>query len=124
MARVKNIESFCSFCGTVTKMEISGDIPGNDLKKWVRCKKCKQKQVVELAEIRKDQKPVLEGIEDGEFTVYAPSKSFAVGEPIYHQGWDDYGRVTSKEHLTDGKSAITVEFRKSGSKRLIESYIT
>jgi hypothetical protein len=122
MARIKNIESFCSFCGTVTKMEISGDYPGSDLKKWVRCKKCKQKLVVELTVPTKDEKPVLEGIENGEFTVYAPNKSFAIGEPIYHKSWDDYGRVTSKENLNDGKRAITVEFQKNGIKKLIESY--
>lgn len=123
MARLKNLESFCSFCGMVTKMEISGDYPGNDQKKWVRCKKCKQKMVIEITGLSRDQKPVLEGIENGEFTVYSPSKSFNVGEPIYHKGWDDYGRVTSKEFLADGKSAITVEFQKSGNKRLIESLI-
>jgi hypothetical protein len=121
MARIKNIESFCSFCGTVTKMEISGDYPGNDQKKWVRCKKCKQKLVIDIADVPKEQKPVLEGIEHGEFTVYSPTKSFVVGEPIYHQSFDDYGRVTAKENLNDGRSAITVEFQKSGQKRLIES---
>jgi hypothetical protein len=122
MARVKNIESFCSFCGIQTKMEISGDYPDSDTKKWVRCKKCKQKLVVEVTIIPKGEKPVLEGIENGEFTVYSPSKSFNVGEPIYHQGWDDYGRVTLKENLANGRNAITVEFQKSGQKRLIESY--
>lgn len=122
MARIKNLESFCSFCGTITKMEISGDYPGNDQKKWVRCKKCKQKMIVEIADLPRDLKTVLEGIENEDCTVYSPSKSFNVGEPIYHKEWDDYGRVTSKELLTDGKSAITVEFQKLGNKKLIEAF--
>jgi len=105
-------------------MEISGDYPGSEQKKWVRCKKCKQKMVIEITEIPKDQKPVLEGIENEEFTVYSTSKSFNVGEPIYHQGWDDYGRVTAKEFLSDGRSSIVVEFQKLGNKRLIESITT
>lgn len=121
MARIKNLESFCSFCGTVTKMEVTGDYPGSDTKKWVRCKKCKQKMIVEISEQVKDKKQELEGLENEAFTIYAPTKSFNVGDPIYHQGWDDYGRVISKEFLSDGKSSITVEFRKVGPKRLIES---
>jgi len=122
MARIKNVESFCSFCGVVTKMEISADYPGSDTKKWVRCKKCKQKMVVEFIEELKEPK-TLEGIENEEFTVYAPSKSFHVGESIYHQSWDDYGRVTSKVLLSDGRSSITVDFQKNGPKKLIESIV-
>jgi hypothetical protein len=123
MARIKNVESFCSFCGTVTKMEISGDYPGSDQKKWARCKKCKQKMVIDIIEAPKEEKPVLEGIENEQFTVYAPTKSFSVGDPIYHQSWDDYGRVVSKDSMSDGRSSITVEFQKNGLKRLIESFI-
>jgi hypothetical protein len=124
MARIKNVETFCSFCGSITKMEISGDYPGNDQKKWARCKKCKQKMVIDVVEVPKEQKPVLEGIENEQFTVYAPTKTFIVGEPIYHQGFDDYGRVVSKVLLADGRSSIMVEFRKLGVKKLIEQYTT
>jgi hypothetical protein len=123
MARIKNVESLCSFCGTVTKMELAGDYPGSDTKKWARCKKCKQKMVIEIVEAPKEQKPSLEGIENENFTVYAPTKSFTVGEPIYHQSWDDYGRVVSKDTMADGRSSIIVEFQKSGPKRLLESFI-
>ena len=28
MARVKNIEAFCSFCNTVTKMELANEVSG------------------------------------------------------------------------------------------------
>jgi len=47
--------------------------------------------------------------------------SFEIGESIYHENWDDFGRVVSKETLSNGKRSISVEFQKSGLKKLIES---
>jgi hypothetical protein len=76
-----------------------------------------------MIETLKDSKPSLEGIESEVCTVYAPSKSFTVGEAIYHQNWDDFGKVVSKEILSNGRSSIAVEFQKSGYKKLIESLI-
>ncbi len=69
----------------------------------------------------KKTKVSLEGIENGDCTTYAPDKSFNVGESIYHQNWDDFGKVVSKEIMSNGQKAISVEFQKSGSKKLIES---
>jgi hypothetical protein len=63
----------------------------------------------------------LEGIENEDCTVYAPTKSFTVGESIYHKNWDDFGKVVGKDVLSNGQSSITVEFQKSGNKKLIES---
>ena len=43
MARIKNIEAFCTVCGNVNKMELAGEIPvfDNPNKRWAKCKKCK-----------------------------------------------------------------------------------
>ena len=64
MARVKNIEAFCSFCNNVTKMELSGDVivEESENKKWAKCKKCKQTMVIDLTVDMKEKKPSLEGI--------------------------------------------------------------
>ncbi len=124
MARVKNVEAFCGICNTVRKMELLGEVSlGEDSenKRWAKCKKCKQTMMIDLTEDVKETKPSLEGIENEDCTVYAPTKSFAVGESIYHQNWDDFGKVVSKEVLSNGQSSITVEFQKSGHKKLIES---
>ncbi len=123
MARIKNIEAFCTVCNTVRKMELAGEvssIEGED-KRWAKCKKCKQTMVISLTEDVKETKPSLEGIEEEKCTVYSPDKSFSVGEAIYHENWDDFGKVVSKEILSDGTHSIAVEFQKSGSKKLIES---
>ena len=77
--------------------------------------------IIDITEDIKETKPSLEGIENEECTVYAPSKSFSVGESIYHKNWDDFGKVVSKDVLSNGQKSIAVEFQKSGLKKLIES---
>jgi len=123
MARLKNIESFCSSCNTVQKMEISGEVTGegNENKRWAKCKKCKQTMLIDLGSDVQNGKVSLEGIENDDVTTYSPVKTFVLGETIYHQNWDDFGKVTTKETLSNGQNSITVEFQKSGPKKLIES---
>jgi hypothetical protein len=124
MARIKNVEAFCSICNTVTKMELAGEVSGTEPenKRWAKCKKCKQTMIINVAEDIKVSKPSLEGIENENCTVYSPAKSFSVGESIYHENWNDFGKVVSKEVLSNGKSSIAVEFQKSGLRKLIESF--
>jgi hypothetical protein len=124
MARLKNIESFCSSCNTIQKMEISGEFAGegNENKRWAKCKKCKQTMVIDLSSDIMDGKISLEGIENDDVTTYSPVKTYVLGETIYHQNWDDFGKVITKETLSNGQNSITVEFQKSGSKKLIESF--
>jgi hypothetical protein len=102
-------------------MEISGEVTGeeNENKKWAKCKKCKQTMVID-ADIS-STKVILEGIENSDYTTYSPLKTFKLGETIYHQNWDDYGKVVTKETLSNGRDSIAVEFQKSGLKKLIES---
>ncbi|MFO7446416.1 MAG: hypothetical protein R6W90_08615 [Ignavibacteriaceae bacterium] len=123
MARIKNVEAFCPVCNAVRKMELAGEVTGTDTenKRWAKCKKCKQTMIIDMAEGIKETKPSLEGIENEDCTVYAPTKSFSVGESIYHKNWDDFGKVVSKDILSNGQSSITVEFQKLGNKKLIES---
>ena len=123
MARIKNIEAFCPNCAGLKKMELAGEVLGieSQNKYWAKCKKCKQTMIIDMAVDVKELKPSLEGIENEECTVYAPSKSYTVGESIYHKNWDDFGKVVSKEILSSGQKSIAVEFQKSGLKKLIES---
>ncbi len=124
MARVKNVEAFCGNCNAVRKMELLGEVSlseNSENKRWAKCKKCKQTMIIDLTADVKEMKPSLEGIENEDCTVYSPTKSFTVGESIYHQNWDDFGKVVGKEVMSNGHSSITVEFQKSGNKKLIES---
>ncbi len=123
MARTKNIEAFCGFCNAVTKMELSGDSTLNpaDNKKWAKCKKCKQTSLIQLEEVEKEIKITEENIDSSEYTTYSPQKSFGVGQSIYHQGWDDFGVVVSKNVLSNGKGSVLVKFQKLGQKQLLET---
>lgn len=123
MARIKNIEAYCNSCGTVQKMEITSSVTGeeSEFKKWAKCKSCKQVMIVDISDIIKNSNATLEGIENEECKKYSPSNTFEIGETIYHENWDDFGRVVSKETLSNGNSSISVDFQKSGLKKLIES---
>jgi len=123
MARIKNIEAYCNSCGTVQKMEITSSVTGeeSEFKKWAKCKSCKQVMIVDISDIIKNATATLEGIENEECKKYSPLNTFEIGETIYHENWDDFGRVLSKETLSNGKSSISVDFQKSGLKKLIES---
>ncbi len=123
MAKVKNIEAFCTVCSGVRKMELTGEVAGDNNKRWAKCKKCKQTMIIDITEDVKVQKVSTEGIENNNCTIYSPDKSFEVGETIYHENWDDFGKVVSKEIFSNGQKSISVEFQKSGFKKLIESYI-
>jgi|SRR3989304_6724322 len=128
MARVKNVEAYCSVCNTMRKMELAGDATSSDeeqgTKRWAKCKKCKQTMMINIEKDVKETKVSLEGIENQECTTYSPMKSFIVGEALYHKSWDDFGKVVSKEIMSNGQSSISVEFQKSGLKKLIESVNT
>lgn len=121
MARIKNVEAYCSFCNTLRKMELAGDVTGSENKRWAKCKKCKHTMIIDMNQDVKETKVSLEGIENEECVTYSPQKSFEVGQSIYHTNWDDFGKVVGKEILSNGQKSISVEFQKSGHKKLIES---
>ena len=123
MAKVKNVEAFCSICNGVRKMELTGEVAGDENKRWAKCKKCKQTMIISISEDVVVQKVSLEGIENEKCKTYSPSQSFEIGETIFHENWNDFGKVVSKEILSNGQKSISVEFQNSGNKKLVESYI-
>jgi len=125
MAKVKNIEAFCKFCNAITKMELTGETfssKEHEGKEWAKCKKCKQILLIETDSIVRDSKHKINLIVLENSIDYSPDKTFKVGETIYHKTWDDFGIVTSKASLSNGKGSITVEFQKSGFKKLLETH--
>ncbi len=123
MARTKNVEALCNICGAIKKFEITGNYSEkeDEPKRWAKCKSCKQTQVIDLNNIVLSNKLILDDIETKESKNYTPSDTYAIGDIIYHKTWDDYGVVVNKLFMSDGQSSITVEFKKSGNKKLIES---
>ncbi len=123
MAKIKNVEAFCKFCGAIRKMELTGDVAGDDNKRWAKCKKCKQTMIISISDDVVSQKVSLDGIENETYVTYSPTQSYEVGQNIFHENWNDFGKVVSKEILSNGQKSIMVEFQKLGNKKLIESFI-
>jgi hypothetical protein len=124
MAKVKNVEAFCSYCGTTRTLELVKEAfkDENENKRWGKCKKCKQMIMIDLSTIALNNLSVKD-METDNAVEYSPAKTFEVGTAIYHKGWDDFGKVITKEILSNGQKSITVDFQKSGTKKLIESII-
>ncbi|MDP3149574.1 MAG: hypothetical protein Q8N83_10650 [Ignavibacteria bacterium] len=125
MAKVKNIQAFCKFCNAIQKMELTGEIFSSvehEGKEWAKCKKCKQILLIETTSIVRDSKHKVDQIVLENSIDYTPEKTYSVGETIYHKTWDDFGIVTSKTPLSNGKASITVEFQKLGLKKLLETH--
>ena len=83
-------------------MELAGEVTGSENKRWAKCKKCKHTMVIDLIEDVKETKVSLEGIENEDCIKYSPEKSYEVGQSIYHENWNDFGKVVAKETLSNG----------------------
>ena len=123
MAKTKNIDAYCGFCNTITKMELAGETSeGNETtKRWAKCKKCKQKTVIDLDDLKKETKPTILSLRTDESEDYSPMKHFRVGQTIWHQKFNDHGVICGKETSSGGKGLIVVEFQNTGKKKLIET---
>jgi len=122
MAKVKNVQTFCSYCGAERTIELVKGAFSDDAetKQWGKCKKCKQMIMIDITHIQLADGSS-KNMETENAVEYSPKKSFEVGAAIYHKSWDDFGLVTGKEILSNGQKSITVDFQKSGIKKLIVS---
>lgn len=122
MAKVKNVQTFCSYCGAERTIELVKGAFSDDAetKQWGKCKKCKQMIMIDITQIQLADGSS-KNMETENAVEYSPKNSFEIGAAIYHKSWDDFGLVTGKEILSNGQKSITVDFQKSGIKKLIVS---
>jgi len=119
MSKTKYVTQLCSSCGRESKMEIIGAVIGAENKIWFRCTRCHHSMMIDTSAQQK-QDNILK-INRDECVEYSPDKVFDVGAAIYHQDWDDMGKVKSKEKMSSGGNAIWVQFEKNGTKKLVEN---
>ncbi len=100
-------------------MEIIGEMQAAQDKIWYKCTRCHHMTLIDLKLQIASQQSVK--LDRGSATVYNPELTFKVGESIFHNEWDDLGRVTSKMRTSDGSESIVVMFEKQGQRRLIEN---
>lgn len=89
---------------------------------WVRCTKCHNTMLVNLAAMLDDKPKSHANMTASECTLYTPQRIYAIGEAVYHKDWDDIGTVVSKEVTGSGRHAIIIHFDKLGEKKLLENF--
>src|SRR6266849_4087675 len=108
MARSKYTEQICSYCNKSTRMEIVGEMQLAQDKIWYKCTRCHHMTLIDMriqATAKQSDKPDRKSA-----TVYSPQLKFKVGESIFHNEWNDLGRVMSKMRTSDGSESILVSF--------------
>lgn len=98
--------------------EVEG-VPSSKL--WYRCPKCRQAYLFDLHILDKERKTAAQKIEVKDCIEYSPTKTYNLGEAIFHSAWGDVGKVRAKEKTSSGAQAIVVYFEKLGERRLIEN---
>jgi len=121
MARGKNISHYCGHCERVAKMEMVGSVENQPEKTWFRCTRCRHASLIDTSELKKLQEESKKRLEKTDCTAYSPETTYAVGQAIFHSGWDDVGKIISKERTSRGEHSIVVSFEKLGERRLLES---
>jgi hypothetical protein len=104
-------------------MEVIGPVEENPGKIWYRCTRCRHASLLDMAEWKKTQEEAKKKVEKSECMEYNPEQTYTVGQAIFHSGFDDMGRIVSKETTSDGAHAIVVSFEKVGERRLLESVV-
>ena len=117
MPRSKYTAQYCSYCSKSTRMEIIGEVQEAQEKMWYKCTRCHHMTLIDLKLRAADPAK----LERTSATIYNPQATFKVGESIFHNEWNDLGRVTGKTRTSDGSEAILVMFEKQGQRRLIEN---
>jgi hypothetical protein len=102
--------------------EMPSEVEGESARKvWYRCGKCRQVFLLDLDALRKQRELEARKIDLKDCTEYLPTKTYQLGEAIFHSEWSDVGKVKAKERTSNGGQAIVVAFEKLGERRLVEN---
>ena len=116
MARSKYTERFCTYCNKQTRMEIVGAMEGVADKTWYKCTRCRHMSLLSVM-----NGPDGKAIDPKNAIPYDPQQSYTIGQAIFHNEWNDVGRVLSKVRMSNGSFAMVVAFEKLGERRLAEN---
>ncbi|MCI0706998.1 MAG: hypothetical protein L0Y80_05900 [Ignavibacteriae bacterium] len=125
MAKTKYILHDCAYCHKQTKMELVGEMQqvegqnGDSQKVWYRCTRCKHSALLIKDSLQREKNGNTVKADHSNFEEYVKERMYSIGQTIYHTEWDDYGKVTSKQRMSNGIQAITVSFEKLGERRLV-----
>jgi len=119
MSRTKHSDLFCAYCNKMTRMTLVGEMHVAGDKLWYKCSRCHHMTLTDL----KVEESELESqkVDVNSAILYDPQEIFQVGQSIFHNEWNDVGKVLSKTRTSDGNHAIVVSFEKQGQRTLIEN---
>lgn len=121
MKKARILEKYCNYCDQTTKMVLVNNIEGDNEKAWYRCPKCHHLALLNVIN-ETEKNTIQEKIQKSEYKLYKPDITFSIGEIIYHDAFDDYGKVIKKDTTSDGNRAIIVKFEKLGERKLLEDF--
>ncbi|MBD3347453.1 MAG: hypothetical protein GF401_20545 [Chitinivibrionales bacterium] len=119
----EQIDMLCRFCKRVYPAQLERSIAGNgrtiDKESTFEycCSKC-QKTFCYYGKDLIEDKQNGEEVEQAESRSYSPKEHYFIGETIYHDKFDESGRIVGKD--IGATNRIVVQFEKSGLKRLVE----
>jgi hypothetical protein len=119
MSKIKATERFCSYCNKSTKMSFIGEMAGENNRYWFRCTRCHHLSLLNVEAKAGEAKTDEKGIAT---IIYNPGTTYSVGEKIFHNEFNDVGKVTKKFRTSDGSNAIMVQFEKFGERKLLENF--
>lgn len=86
-------------------------------KAWYKCTRCRHMSLLITQNGSKDKVP----LDEKTAATYDPHNKYEVGQAIFHNEWNDVGRVMSKVRMSNGTNAMVVAFQKIGERQLVES---
>ena len=120
------MKQYCSVCKDHLDMEVVEE-GGEDEVTWLKCPRCKgilphMKLADSGTAADADSNAFsADGIDESEVQEYDSSRSYEVGDVIYHRSWNDYGRVEEKLMLPGDRHAVRVQFLNQGDVNLLEN---
>lgn len=131
---MKYIQEHCSICNKLQAMPVVQEDPNHPGLIWVRCPECQETKPLEISPGGQAR------IDDGEGGVAIPAarsdsssfrkivryyrqgERFSPGDWIYHEEWNDTGRVVDTCRSKGGHEVIVVSFERLGTKRLVSNF--
>ncbi|MCX6156077.1 MAG: hypothetical protein NT007_18165 [Candidatus Kapabacteria bacterium] len=125
--RAKYITLYSPFLMKETKHELIGEPIETESGRhqWARCTRSRHTQLVNLdaIEAESDRSGAVVHVSKEDARRYSPREEYQIGDVIYHAVWEDVGIVRAKDVISTGGKSISVQFERSGEKKLIENLV-
>jgi uncharacterized protein YbaR (Trm112 family) len=122
----KRRHKYCPVCKEEVAMSVMREAEDEYDMWWLLCPSCNSKFALTHREYHREKQPDISAIKENRAKIYRTSKTYSIGELLYHPKLGDVGLVVDKAAppLINCSGAIIVSFIEAGEKTLIEGYTT